>query len=216
MFTFKIAQTEKEKAEVLALLQASYAQVHTGSDYRTSISTPFFEQIAVDSILLRYEHQLVGTVSLMQNKTGGLLPSEYLFNLERSSLWATNTTEVGRLAKTMDPTLPKEIENAIFPVLLWLTALRLTERKIESYICSVQHYLARKFVQIGFEPTEIQPTSKTELPAAFGSYAKGNIKFLYCKSATSYQALERLNLDLYLIEDTKPVSMLTTPILTAA
>lgn len=216
MFTYQIAETAEEKAEALDFIQISYAQMHPGNDYKKSIAVTFFEEIAVDTILLRYEQQLVGTVSLLQNVNGGLLPSEYLFGLERSPLLATNPTEVGRLAKAINSGLPKEVENKIFPMLLWLTALRLTERKIDNFICSVQHYLARKFAQIGFKQMELDRSATKELPTAFGSYAKGNIKFLYCEVDTSYRALERLALGQYLTEHTTPVSMINIANLIAA
>jgi hypothetical protein len=208
MFTYKIAQSEKDANEVLDLIQASYSATYEGSDYRESINDIFFQDIEVTSIMLFYQDQLVGTVSLMNNTKGTILPSEFLLGFQRPSSLPSQVCEVGRLAKVTGISLPKEVENQIFMALLNLTGCLLIEQGWQGYICTVQPYLWRKFIQIGFEPTVLEGVQKEQVSEAFGAYANGQIKFLYCESKTSFKALQNLGLDA-LVET--PIKDFTTP-----
>ncbi|AYQ36575.1 hypothetical protein [Runella sp. SP2] len=199
MFSYRIAQTAQEKEDVLSLAQASYSKVHQGSNYKASISAPFFEAIEDTILLLYYQDKLVGTISIFQNKYGGLLPSEYYFGFSKSPFEKTQV-EVGRLAKVLDFPLPKEIESKILNVLIWLCIRYLHEHEYTGYICSVQANLCQKLTQLGFEPYHLENVIVNPIAEAFGNYVeRKNLSFLHCQTDVCWQALKRLNIHQYLL-----------------
>lgn len=197
MFTSKIAQSQADFTQVMALLQESYFYAYE-SNYAASIQDTFFENIIADTIMLFYENTLVGTVALMHNSNENVFPSEFLLNYKRPNNLPKNIVEVGRLAKKSTLNFDKNIEYSILPALLWLTAARLKERDLKGYIGTVTPFLLRKFIQIGFQPQVLDNGIKSKNIEAFGSYINHDIKFFYCLTEVSYNALKRLGFDKFL------------------
>lgn len=198
MFTYKLAQSDEDFDRIMVLIQNSYANSYPGFDYKGLIKEPYFKDVTVESIMLFYEQKLVGTISILQNRIGGILPSEYLLGYGCPIELRKNTVEIGRLAKAIDLALDYSVESKIFPVLLWLGACQLIERKEEYFICSIQNSLFRQFTRLRFQPTIIDEGIQTRnVHNGKGDYLKEDTKFIYANSKTCYDALSKMDLSGY-------------------
>lgn len=201
MFTYRIAQSDKDFDRIMLLIQKSYANSYPGFDYQKLISHPYFLQVRVESIMLFYDEQLVGTISILHNKEGGILPSEHLLNYVCPEEIKGNVIEVGRIASVTDIELNHKVKNKILHVLLWLGACKLIERKEEYFICSIQNTFFNYFNRFGFNPTIIDEGIQNEISKDdIGDYLRDDTKFIYCNAKLCYDILSKMNLSSYIQE----------------
>lgn len=193
MFTAKIAQTPAEREQVLNLIQETYGAAYAGSNYRESISGAYFDQIAVESIMLVGAGRLVGTISMMHNRQNQALPtpSEFLLGYQRPAHLPQNVVEVGRLAKATQTGLAAADEMRVLPILIWQVSRRLLERRVEGFVATVQPQLFQKFVRLGL-PLEVLETGCPSINAdGFGAYTNSQVTYFYCSLAKAAEGLSQ-------------------------
>jgi hypothetical protein len=206
MFTYKIAQNEEDNDRIMSLIQKSYANTYSGFDYPKLISHPYFKQVEVESIMLFYEQHLVGTISILHNKYGGILPSEHLLNYICPQQVKGNVIEVGRIASVIDVKLNNKVKNKILPVLLWLGANKLMERKEAYFVCSIQNKFFDYLNRAGFNLTIINKGMQHENSQDdTGNYLRYDTKFIYANSQVCFDALSKMNLAAYVAESATQV-----------